>query len=272
MGADSPLIVFEKVSLYVGERRFLHQIDLTVHEGETLVVAGLPGCGKSFILRLVLGMPGVPRGESVQLEGEVSVCGQSLLQLNGAALQKLRMQMGSVLWGGGLIDNMDIRRNITLPLYYHFRDVMRAADIEARCSVLLAEMQLEHLDRPGRRPVSLNQEEIVCVGLARALINEPHVLLLDDPTVGLSPASTSRLVRFLFYRPEFADRTKVHDRAGRPVTRLIATTNLDDYLDCGDCFAVIHDQELRIVGDREAVLQSDDPCVKNLLSTKEYTG
>ena len=269
MDPGAPPIVFDQVSLYLEERCFLHQVDLTLHAGETLVVAGQPGCGKSFILRLALGLPGMARGEVVHLEGAVSIFGQSLVELSAAELQKLRTQMGSVLWEGGLIDNMDIRRNITLALYYHFLDVMSIADIEARCTALLADMNLGHLDQPGRRPVSLNREERIYVALARALIHQPLVLLLDDPTMGLSPVAAARMARFLFHQPGFADGIEIHRPDKGKTSRLIATTSMGDFLDCADRFAVIQDQELRIVGDREAVVQSRDPRVRNLLGAEE---
>jgi len=251
----SPLIVFDRVSLWVQDRRFLHEVELSVREGETLVVASPPGSGKSFFLRLALGLPGMQRTDEVRYQGDVTAAGTSLLEGDSGFLQQWRRQVGSVLRGGGLIDNMDVRRNITLPLYYHFTDIMSEAQIEARCSTLMADLGIEPLDQPGRRPVSLNVEQRIYVALARALINEPCLLLLDDPAAGLGSEATERLMPFLFHRPDFEDGISVHDRTGQPVTRLITTTDLATYLEQGDRFAVLFDQELRVLGDRQAVLQ-----------------
>ena len=84
------------------------------------------------------------------MEGEIYLWGQLMAELQGRQLQQARMRIGSLLRGGSLIDNMDVRRNITFPLYYHFQDQMAAEDIEARCALLLADMGLGFLGEPGR--------------------------------------------------------------------------------------------------------------------------
>ena len=270
MISKSPQIVFDKLSLYLDGRCYLKQVDFQLHEGQTLVIAGAPGCGKSFVLRVLLGMPGVSRSEVVEYEGEVLVDGVSILGSNSTELQKMRMQTGFLMRGGGLIDNMDIRGNITLPLVYHFRELINIEDIYARCTTLLAAMGFEYLDQPGRRPVSLNSEELLYVALARALINTPRLLLLDDPLLGLSPGAAARLLDFLFYHPEFGDDINLHKNVSGAVTRLLATSNFNHYLKRGDLFAVLQNQSLMMVGDQEAILQSKDPYVQNLLSPREY--
>ena len=254
----SPLVIFDRVSLWVGQRRFLQEIDLVVEQGKTLVVAGAPGSGKSFFLRLVLGLPGMGRADEVRYQGDVTVDGVSLLDGDIGFLQQWRRQAGAVLRSGGLIDNMDIRRNIILPLSYHFSDVMSPRQIEERCSTLMVALEIEYLDQPGLRPTALNSEERIYVALARALINEPCVLLADDPAAGLGPEATARLLPWLFYRPEFEDGIAVHERAGHPVTRLITTTDIGDYLDRGDRFGVLEERRLRMLGDREAVSPGGD--------------
>ena len=262
-------LVFEKVTLYVGDKVFLKKVDFAVEEGETLVVAGNPGCGKSLILRAALGFPGMGDGERVEMEGEIYIYGRALTQLRSHELQQLRMRLGSVMRGGGLIDNMDVRSNITLPLYYHYQDQMKDVDIEDRCTTLLVDMGLGYLNDQSRRPVALNREERVYVGLARALINQPGLLLIDDPPVGLGQAAMAKLKMFLFYEPKFADGRDLGDGGGKPVTRVIATNDLKTYLDCGDRFAVLDEQELNVVGDRRAALHSDDPLVREMLALDE---
>ena len=268
----SDVVVFSGVSLYINDRRFLDGVNLTVREGETVVIAGPPGCGKSLVIRLVMGMPGTPRGESVSIEGEVMIDGHSLAAIAPAELQQLRIQIGSVLRGGGLIDNIDVRQNITLPLNYHFRDTIGSDAIAARCLMLLQTLGMEHLDQPGRRPVTLNREETVYVALARALISQPRLLLLDDLTAGLSPAAAVKVVGNLSALPEFTDGIRLHgDLSDPPITRVITASNLSFYLDVADRFAVLDEQKLRVVGDRRQVVESDDPSVQGLLFATELT-
>ena len=245
-----PLIVFDKVSLWMGENLFLEDVELVIKEGETVVVSGQPGSGKSFLLRLVLGLPGMSRADAVRFRGDVIIAGSRLLNGRADFLLNWRRQVGSILWFGGLIDNMDIRRNITLPLYYHFSDMMHPDQIEARCGLLMAELNITHLDKPGLRPIATNSEERIRVALARALINQPCALLLDDPIAGLGPETSAHLLPQLFRRPSFADGIEVHERAGGPVSRLIVTTNLDAYREWGDRFAILEDRKVRMIEEK----------------------
>jgi ABC-type transporter Mla maintaining outer membrane lipid asymmetry ATPase subunit MlaF len=249
-------LAFKNVTLTIGGKVYLRNVDLVLEEGETLVVVGNPGCGKSLILRAALGFPGMGDGEEVKMEGEIYLWGQLMAELQGRQLQQARMRIGSLLRGGSLIDNMDVRRNITFPLYYHFQDQMAAEDIEARCALLLADMGLGFLGEPGRRPVTLNREERLYVGLARALVNQPILFLLDDPAVGLGAVATAKLKKFLFYEPQFADGFDLGGRGEGTLTRLITTNCIDTYLDCGDRFAVLDRQTIEVVGDRCAMAQN----------------
>ena len=260
------IIRFEKLSLEMQGHVYLRDADLTIYEGESLVVAGLPGSGKSFVLRLILGLPGADDDE-VHLEGDVTVNGQSVLQMPLADLQRLRRRMGSVMRDGGLIENMDIRSNVSLPLNYHHRGIMSVAEIEGRCDDLMRDLDLLELGASGIRPVSINREQRLYVSLARAFINEPFVLLMDDPAAGLSPGSAYRLKRFFFhYEPEFPTHPSNQVRTGRPLTRVATTSDLGRYLDFGDRFVVLSDQKLRVIGDRQAIAASTEQEVLELLA------
>ena len=123
--ADS-VLTFERVTLQIDGRTYLRDVNLEVREGESVVVAGLPGCGMSFVLRLALGLPGMD-GSDISLGGRVYVLGKEIFQLGGTQLQRLRRRIGSVMRDGSLIENMDIHHNVTLPLQYHFRYSMSCA-------------------------------------------------------------------------------------------------------------------------------------------------
>ena len=269
-----PLIVFDRVSLTVDGRRYLDRAELEVPEGESLVISGPPGCGKSFILRLILGLPGMRR-DAFHIEGDVLVDGQSVFDSSPQWLQRLRRHVGSVLRGGSLIENMDIRRNIMLPLNYHYRNVMDVGDIDARCDALLDDMGLRDVATPGRRPVTLNRLERMYTALARALINLPHLLLIDEPTAGLTPEAARCLARFCFYyRPEFSSRSPepIEEMASRPMTRIVTAVDLERFLDYGHRFAILVDGQLEILGTRDDVVGSSDPRVLELLSSPVGTG
>lgn len=273
--APATLVELREVTLEVDGRVYLRQANLKVRVGESLIVAGLPVSGKSFVIRLMLGLPGLGSGSRSSLQGEVLVDGVDVATSSGPQLQQLRSHIGAVLLAGGLIENMDVRRNITLPLTYHHRTDMGKVDIDDRCDLLLRDLGLSQLNRPGLRPVGLNREERIYVSLARALANEPFLLLLDDPVAGLSPGCAARLSDMCFgYYPRFPTHPDTQPPSSLPLTRITTTTDLGRYLAFGDRFVVLHEQQLHEVGGRDAVAANSDPHVRMLLAedTQNATG
>lgn len=258
------------VRLEVDGQRYLDGADLTVATGESVVIAGLPGCGKSFIPRLILGLPGMD-DDDVTVRGDILVAGDNVPDLSSQDLQALRRRVGSVMRDGGLIENMDIRTNVTLPLTYHYQNVLGPAEIRARCDALLEDLQLTHLGIAGIRPVAINREERLYTSLARALVCEPFLLLLDELCAGLSPGSGRRLCRYAFsYQPSFAtrlpERSSDHTLVEAPgLTRIATTVDLGRYLDIADRFVLMWDGKLESIGDRTAVLASTDVRIRQLL-------
>lgn len=260
----APIVELRHVHLEVEGRVYLDGAQLRVEAGERVVIAGLPGCGKSFVPRLILGLPGMDPGQA-RVAGEVIVDGLSVPSLSGGPLQGLRRRIGSVMRDGGLIENMDIRRNIALPLNYHYGDVLGPAQIDRRCAAVLEDLGLARLGRPGIRPVALNREERLYASLARALSAEPFLLLLDDPAAGLSPTPAYRLCQRAFcYEPAFTGRLPLTG-GPRPLTRIATTSDLGRYLDFGDRFVLLWEGRLEPIGDRDAVRGSTDARVRQLL-------
>ena len=95
---------------------------------------------------------------------------------------------------------------------------------------------------------------------------KPYILLLDDPASALGSRTATRLMEQVFYVPRFADGIATHERCGRPLTRLIVTTELDYYLPYGDRFFIIDQLKVTEVGDRSAVISCELDAVKDLLA------
>ncbi len=259
------VLEFRDVSLEVDGRRYLDRVSLVLRQGESVVVAGAAGCGKSFVLRLLLALPGMDDGDVVR-DGEVIVSGQDVFELNGNDLQRLRRRVGFVMRGGGLIENMDVSRNVALPIHYHFRDrLMDSGLADRRCNQLLQRFGTGHLGAAGLRPVELNQEQRMYVALARAFIVEPFLLLLDDATSGLSPAAAQCFCEHIFHAPPDFDNPLPEQDVGVEMTRLMTTADLACYLAHADRFVLLDDGHLFDFGDRADVEASDDPRLEQVL-------
>lgn len=242
-------IEFVNVTLEVEGRRFLEGIDLKIPAGQTVAVCGQADSGKSFILRLLQGLPGMQKEDKVRLWGDIVVDGESIYDLNESSLRQMRRRMGVVMRQGGLIDNMDIGHNITLPLVYHEGSDLATEEVEKRCQHVVASLGITHLLKPGLRPVMLNREEKLLVALARAWIVDPYLLLADDPVNGLGEAVARRFIAQFCQCP-----------AG-VCTRIVGASRLGPLLESIERFLLLDNGELIELGDAEAVRKSHHPWV-----------
>lgn len=248
-------IVLRDISLQLGDALLLREVNMDIGIGETGVVVGESGSGKSSLLRLILGLPGIRRDDRVELKGEIELGGQLLFALDQGQIQELRRRIGVVKGVGGLIENMDVLRNITLPLAYHTSS-MSVEEVDQRCEKIMIELDIAHLAASGRRPVALNSEERAYVSLARALIVEPTMLLADDPTLGMGELATQRFVAHLF--------------AGGPMTRLVSTTRLLPYIKRADHFFLLEAGKLRPLGGMQEIIECDHPWVRAELESSRW--
>ena len=240
-----PVVEFKEVTLEVEGRRYLDQITCTFQQGETVVIGGAPGCGKSFFPRLLLGLPGLQESDRVRLWGDVQVEGNSIFSMSREALLRLRRQMGVVMAGGGLIDNMDVERNVSLPLSYHGIN-----DVKSRCSEVLDAVGIPHARRKGIRPVTLNSEERIRVGIGRAVVTAPRILLVDDALVGLDQRASDQVV-------ELICGSQTRDAA----LRLITASRLAPFMWKADRFLLLDECKLIDLGASSEVLEHAHPLV-----------
>jgi phospholipid/cholesterol/gamma-HCH transport system ATP-binding protein len=175
--SHEPLIRIEQLSVEFGRHEVLRDIDLAVARGQTLAIIGESGCGKTVLLKTILGLLRPTRG-SVMFDG------QDLARLGERALARQRIRFGFVFQQAALFDSMTIAQNVAFPLRQHTRK--SAAAIEEIVMARLTEVGL-----PGnvrfKKPAELSGGMRKRVGLARALALEPEVVLYDEPTTGLDP-------------------------------------------------------------------------------------
>ena len=199
---DSPLISLRGVSKRFGDSQVLDELDLDVSRGETLVIMGPSGTGKSVTLRHIVGLI---RPDS----GTVTVDGHDMATIAPRDLAALRRRMGYLFQEGALINWLSAGENVALPL----RENTRLPESEIRSRVE-AKLELVHL--PGmweRMPSELSGGMKKRVGLARALITDPEIILYDEPNAGLDPEismNINHLIRELANRLEITSLVITH--------------------------------------------------------------
>jgi phospholipid/cholesterol/gamma-HCH transport system ATP-binding protein len=176
-GTSEPLIRVEGMSVEFGRHEVLRDIDLSIRRGETVAIIGESGCGKTVLLKTLIGLLH-PTGGSVQFDG------QELSRLSERTLARQRTRFGFVFQQAALFDSMTIAQNIGFPLRQHTRK--SAAEIGEIVSARLGEVGLPDHVR-FKKPAELSGGMRKRVGLARALALEPEVVLYDEPTTGLDP-------------------------------------------------------------------------------------
>ncbi len=177
-----PLVEYHDVCKRFGDKVVLDGFTLEVKQGETLVLLGRSGTGKSVSLKILLGLVRPDRGE-------VKVAGRSIVGLKERELSRIRRHVGMVFQGGALFDSMSVLENIAYGLVEHYHwgaDRVRAR--VAECLELVDLRGIEHL-----YPAALSGGMAKRVAIARAVATAPELLLYDEPTTGLDPATTEHV-------------------------------------------------------------------------------
>jgi len=227
-----------------GDRRVLDGVDLAVREGESVVIIGGSGVGKSVLLKHMIGLL---RPDA----GTVEVDGVDLVSLDYREITRFRRRFGMAFQEGALFDSMTVFDNVAFPLRRVAR--MPEAALRARVADCLQLVRLEGAE--GKMPAELSGGMRRRVGLARAIALEPRILLLDEPTTGLDPVMTAVI-----------DELILDALRSLAATTVTITHDLASAFRIADRVGMLAGGRIIVVDTPEALRRHPDPRVQQFLA------
>jgi phospholipid/cholesterol/gamma-HCH transport system ATP-binding protein len=248
----TPLIAFQKLGMEFGQQRVLADINLDITRGQTVVVVGESGCGKTVLLKLMIGLLRPTTG-SVTFDGKV------LAGLNDQELTRQRLRFGFLFQGAALFDSLTVYDNVAFGL----REQRALSEVQVRETV---RKRLQEVGLPpaaeAKKPAELSGGMKKRVGLARALALNPEVMLYDEPTTGLDPIMTDVINELILLV-----------RQRHPVTSIIVTHEMKTVHKVADRVVMLHplsrlqpgESQVLYDGPPAGLKQSSDPRVHQFI-------
>ncbi len=243
------MIRFQNVTKRLGTRDVLDGINLEIIPGETYVICGPSGMGKSVTLKHMVRL-------LTPDSGQVFVGEDCVSQSRGRELERIRARFGYLFQSGALLQWLSVADNVALPLREH--TTYSEEEIERRVREKLRLVELE--DAYDKSPADLSGGMRKRVALARAIITEPEIILYDEPTSGLDPV-TSRTI----------DKLIDDLRRELKVTSVVVTHDLHSALAIGSRIAMLYNGKIVEVSAPEQFVKSDNEIVRNFLEAQYIT-
>ena len=243
------MIRFEHVTKKLGRKTVLNDVCFEVAEGETFVIVGLSGAGKSVTLKHMINLM---RPDS----GRILIDGDDINNLNRRDLQEVRSKFGVLFQSAALLQWMNVRDNVALPLREHTK--MPEDEI-----VQLVEEKLELLslgDAGDKYPSDISGGMQKRAGLARAIIMNPKIVLYDEPTSGLDPVTSRRIDDLI---------TDMRKRLG--ITSVVVTHDLHSALEIGSRIMMLHQGHIVENATPEEFIRSENETVQSFLESQYIT-
>jgi phospholipid/cholesterol/gamma-HCH transport system ATP-binding protein len=241
------LIRLENIRRSFGETEVLKGVSFEVKRGEVLALIGRSGYGKSVLLKHVAGLM---KPDS----GRVLVGGEDVCTLHGKALSSLRGRLGYLFQSGALFDSMTVFDNVAFPL----REKTRLKEPKLKEKVHAVLDQVGLIGSEEKYPSQMSGGMVKRASLARALIEDPEIMLIDEPTTGLDPITGRNILNLI---------ESCHQRL--KFTGIIVTHEIPKVLEIVDKVAMLHDGKVVFFGEPEEILSSTDPIVRPFVWVEE---
>jgi phospholipid/cholesterol/gamma-HCH transport system ATP-binding protein len=241
---NEPAVVIQDLRKAFGRQNVLNGIGLTVVRGETVVVLGRSGTGKSVLLKLLIGLQ---KADS----GSIRIQGQEIMGLHFKELNQIRMKIGFLFQQAALYDSLTIEENVAFPLDRH--SDLRGADRKAQVRALLETVGMEQHGKKLPSQISGGMKKRV--GLARALALEPEIMLFDEPTAGLDPITAGEINELI---------VSLHEK--RKITSIVVTHDIRGARTVSHRLVLLNEGNIVAQGTFEELKKSQNPFVARFLS------
>lgn len=227
-----------------GDNKVLSGVNLQINRGETIAIIGKSGCGKSVLIKHIVGL-------LYPDSGYVKVEGQRIDDLEMKELYELRKKFGFLFQGAALFDSMTVEENVALPLVESQNEFSKS-----EIANTVAE-KLELVDLPGTqnlKPSELSGGMKKRVGLARALVTNPTYILYDEPTTGLDPIMSDSIDNLI---KELSEKIKV--------TSVVVTHDMYSVKNIADKVAMMHEGIIHFTGTPKELVESSDQVIMDFI-------
>ena len=242
---DNPAVKIKSLHKAYGAQNVLDGIDLNIAKGETVTVLGRSGTGKSVLLKLIIGLQKPD-------EGTIELFGTEVTKLPLKELNEVRKKLGFLFQQAALYDSLSVEENVAFPLRRHTDS--SDSEISEQVRQMLARVGME--SDLKKMPSGISGGMKKRVGLARALILNPEIILLDEPTAGLDPITTEEIDELIKGLQE-----------ERKITSLIVTHDLHSVGRLADRVIILKEGNVIAEGTPEEVKKSTDPFVIKFLES-----
>jgi phospholipid/cholesterol/gamma-HCH transport system ATP-binding protein len=241
-----PMIQVVDLHKTFGANKVLTGINVTIPEGSTCVILGGSGSGKTVLMKHMIGLL---KPDS----GQVIVDGEDIVPLGDAEIERVRRKFGMVFQAAALFDSMTVFENVAFPLREH----TKKSEEEMR-AIVRSKLEVVGLPRSveDKFPADLSGGMRKRVGLARAVVMEPKIVLYDEPTTGLDPITT-----------DYVDEMILAAQARLKVTSVVISHDIASAFNVGNYIAFLSKGLIIEFGPPEQLRASEHPVVKNFLQT-----
>lgn len=228
-----------------GKLQVLKGINLDVFEGETLVILGRSGVGKSVLLRQIIGIEPPDKGE-------IEIGGKRVSSMSQSQRYETAKSMGMLFQGSALFDSMTVGENVAFYLRQHGQN-LDEEEIEKRVNQALEMVGLE--ETQNKMPSDLSGGMRKRAALARLIVYRPKIILYDEPTTGLDPITAGQINGLI-------NKTKEELQA----TSIVVTHDIRSALEIGDRLAFHHDGKIALIAPKAEFIHLQDPLLQQFFS------